>query len=80
MKFLISTTEVYRVGTQGEVDQMIEEAKQDNNFILTKYSTEVKEVKEKKEVVDTYYKVTLVKSFTDIKEPEFQTKITYEVE
>ena len=80
MKFLISTTEVYRVGTQGEVDQMIEAAKQDNNFILTKYSTEVKEVKEKKEVVDTYYKVTLVKSFTDIKEPEFQTKITYEVE
>ena len=80
MKFLISTTEVHRVGTQGEVDQMIEEAKQDNNFILTKYSTEVKEVKEKKEVVDTYYKVTLVKSFTDIKEPEFQTKITYEVE
>ena len=80
MKFLISTTEVYRVGTQGEVDQMIEEAKQDNNFVLIKYSTEVKEVKEKKEVVDTYYKVTLVKSFTDIKEPEFQTKITYEVE
>lgn len=80
MKFLISTTEVHRVGTQGEVDQMIEEAKQDNNFVLTKYSTEVKEVKEKKEVVDTYYKVTLVKSFTDIKEPEFQTKITYEVE
>ena len=31
----------------------------------------------KGEVIDTYYKVTLTKAFTDEKEPEFRTEISY---
>ena len=56
---------------------MIEEAKSDNHFILKKYSSEYKEKKQKGEVIDTYYKVTLTKAFTDEKEPEFRTEISY---
>ena len=69
MKFLISTTEVHRVDTENEAVMLIEDAKEDDNFILTKYSTEHKEKKAKGEIVEEYYKVTLTKSFTDIKEP-----------
>ena len=46
-------------------------------FILKKYSSEYKEKKQKGEVIDTYYKVTLTKAFTDEKEPEFRTEISY---
>ena len=69
MKFLISTTEVHRVDTENEAVMLIEDAKKDGNFILTKYSTEHKEKK-----------VTLTKRFTDIKEPSVQTTITYDAE
>lgn len=80
MKFLISTTEVHRVDTENEAVMLIEDAKKDDNFILIKYSTEHKEKKAKGEIVEEYYKVTLTKSFTDIKEPSVQTTITYDAE
>ena len=80
MKFLISTTEVHRVDTENEAVMLIEDAKKDGNFILTKYSNEQKEKKAKGEIVEEYYKVTLTKSFTDIKEPSIQTTITYDAE
>ena len=77
MKYLIQTVETYRVDTEDEAKRMIEEAKSDNHFILKKYSSEYKEKKQKGEVIDTYYKVTLTKAFTDEKEPEFRTEISY---
>jgi hypothetical protein len=46
---------------------------------LTKYSSEKKEVKAKGEVVDEYYKISLTKAFTDIKEPEVQVDVIYEI-
>lgn len=76
MKFLISTTEVHRVDTENEAVMLIEDAKKDGNFILTKY----KEKKAKGEIIEEYYKVTLTKSFTDIKEPSVQTTVTYDAE
>ena len=76
-KYLISTTEVYRVGTEEEAMQIIEEAKSASNFQLTKYANEYKEKKQKGEVVDEYYKLTLVKAFNDIKEPDSEIEITY---
>ena len=39
--------------------------------------SEYKEKKQKGEIIDTYYKVTLTKAFTDKKEPEFRTEISY---
>lgn len=77
MKFLIQTVETYRVDQEEEAKKMIEEAKEDNHFILKKYSSEYKERKQKGEVIDAYYKVTLTKAFTDEKEPEFRTQISY---
>ena len=77
MKDLIQTVETYRVDKEDEAKRMIEEAKSDNHFILKKYSSEYKEKKQKGEIIDTYYKVTLTKAFTDEKEPEFRTEISY---
>lgn len=77
MKYLVQTVETYRVDHESEAKKMIEEAKEDNHFILKKYSSEYKERKQKGEVIDAYYKVTLTKAFTDEKQPDFRTEISY---
>lgn len=80
MKYLITTTEVYRVDTEAEAQALIEAAKADNHFILNKYVSEFKECKSKGEIIDEYFKVSLVKSFTSIKEPDSQVSVEYTVE
>ena len=79
MKYLISTVETYRIDTEAEVEQMIADAKNDSRFILTKYNCEHKDVKEKGEIVGEYFKVTLTKSFNDIKDHYDVVTINYEV-
>ena len=79
-KYLISTIETYRVDTENEATKTIEEAKQDNSYILSKYTNEHKERKLKGEVVDEYWKLTLTKTFNDIKNTDTIFKINYEVE
>ena len=49
-------------------------------YTLTKYVSEKKEVKAKGEIIDEFYKVTLTKVFTDIKEPDSVASVIYEVE
>ena len=78
-KYLITATEVYRVSTQSEVDSIIEKAKNDDSFQLVKYNCEYKERKAKGEVIDDWYKLTLIKSFNDEKDPERYVEVTYEV-
>ena len=79
-KYLVSTVETYRVADETEATNLIEEAKADKNYVLSKYTREHKEKTSKGEVVDEYYKVTLTKIFNDIKEPFSEINITYEVE
>lgn len=79
MIYLISTTETYRVDTEAEAKELIESAKQDTHSTLTKYTSEHKERKAKGEVIDEFFKVQLVRAFTDIKEPENQMAVYYEV-
>lgn len=79
MKYLISVTETYRVDSEDQVKEMIEEAKADNRFLLLKYTSQYKERKAKGEVVDAWYKVTFTKGFTEEKEPELTATINYEV-
>lgn len=79
MKYLITTVETYRVDTESEAKALIEQAKQDNHSILSKYTSEYKERKAKGEVIDEYFKVTLTRQFDDIKEPSSQVEISYEV-
>ncbi len=79
-KFLVSTTEVFRVDTDEEAKGLIEEAKRSSMFELGKYSSEFKVKKQKGEIVDEWYKVTLVKHFNDEKEPSQHIKPNYEVD
>lgn len=76
-KYLIQTTEIYRVDTEKEAVTMIQEAGASNQFFLKKGTKEYKERKQKGEVVDAYWKVTLIKNFTDEKEPLTNTSIEY---
>ena len=78
-KYLIQTTEVYRVDTEPEVENLIAEAKEDTTFNVIKYNCEHKERKQKGEIIDDYYKVSIVKGFTSEKEPETQVLISYEI-
>ena len=79
MKYLITTTEVYRFDTEEEATNFIEEAKKEPGYILTKHTVEYKETKRKGEVEDYYWKTTLVKGFNNIKEPTTDIDIKYEV-
>lgn len=75
--YLISVTENYRVDTEQETITMIQEAKDSNQYTLAKYSSQYKERKQKGEVVDAYWKVSLTKVFDDEKEPSGNTAIEY---
>lgn len=80
MRYLIQTTEVYRADSEAEAKGVIEEAKAAGEYTLTKYTSEKKEVKAKGEIIDEYFKVTLTKVFTNIKEPDTVASVIYEVE
>lgn len=78
MKYLLETTENYRVDSEAEAKELIENAKAGGNYILKKYSSQYKERKQKGEVIDAYYKVILVKYFTSEKEPDVQVEVSYD--
>lgn len=77
--FLITTTEVYRVISERAAQELIDAAKADETYDLVKYNCEYKEKKSKGEVIDQYYKITLVKKFNSETEPEDRYEIIYEV-
>lgn len=79
MKYLTTATEVYRVETEEEAELLINEAKADTKYVLTKYNCEKKERKQKGDIVDSYFKVSLVKSFNDEKDPVNDINVSYEV-
>ena len=79
MKYLTQVVETYRVDDEDSVKEMIEDAKSDKRFTLTKYTSQYKEAKAKGEVIDAWYKVTFTKGFCDEKEPEVTATINYEV-
>lgn len=75
--YLLNVTEVYRADSDLEAQKLIDDAKVDGRYVLIKSSTQKKERKQKGEIVDEYYKVSLVKAFDDEKEPCGETKISY---
>lgn len=77
MKYLINTTETYRVESESEAKALIEAAKSNSMYSLTKYSCTYKERKQKGEVIDAYYKVILTKAIDDEKEPCNNTVVKY---
>ena len=76
-KFLIKTTEQWRCDTESEAKQLIESAQKDSSFTLTKHASEYKERKQKGELIDAWYRVTLTKTFTDEKEPDVTATVSY---
>lgn len=79
-QYLIQTVETYRVESESAAAALIDEAKADKNFILVKYSSEHKERKQKGEIVDSWFRVTLTKAFTEEREPLINHNIKYEVD
>ena len=79
-KYLCQTQEIYRVDSEAEAANLIEAAKKDNTFTLLKSSTEYKTIKAKGEIIDEYWKTTLVKHFTDLKEPDCTVSVDYTVD
>jgi hypothetical protein len=70
-KYLISTQEVYRCDTEKQATDLVETAKNDNRFTLTKHSTEKKTIKAKgDDFPEEYYKVVMTKVFNTEKYPE----------
>lgn len=80
MKYLIKTVETYRVANEAEAKQLIESAKSDRSYTLSKYSSEYKCTKSKGEVVDEWYRVILTKDFCNEKEPDTTATVSYHVE
>ena len=77
--YLIKTDETYRADSESEAASLINDAKEDGRFILSKYTTVKKEQKSKGEIVDEWYQVTLVKNFNDEKDPISNINVNYEV-
>ena len=76
-KYLIETTEVYRVNTESAATELIEAAKRDPQYVLKKYTSVKKEKKAKGEIIDEWIRVTLVKTFDDEKDPLGETVVEY---
>lgn len=78
MKYLLAVTEKYRVSSEDEALKFIDEAKNDKSYVLNKYTTQKKEVKQKGEIVDEYVVVSLTKIFNNEKEPTDEIVVSYE--
>ena len=77
MKYLISATDIYRVKTVEEVEQLHEELKNDNHFTLASFSYKTKYLKQKGDIIDEWQLVTAKKVFNDEKEPYSEVDIDY---
>lgn len=80
MKYLVRSVETYRVATESEAKRVIEDAKAEKSYTLSKYSSEYKCTKAKGEVTDEWYRVILTKDFNIEKEPDKYVDVTYKVE
>lgn len=77
MKYLTKTAETYRVDSEAEVLDMIKAAKESSQWTLEGHTSKKKQIKQKGEVVEEYFMLTLTKSFNDEKEPMDDITITY---
>lgn len=77
-KFLVKTTEIYRIDSLTEVEEFHKELKGSAEFELDSFGYKQKQIKHKGEVVDEYCLVTVKKNFNDEKEPISDIKIVYD--
>lgn len=79
-KYLLTSTEVYRVDSEPEASGLINAAKNASEFMVKKYNCEKKDIKAGGEIVGEWYKVTIIKEFNDAKDPISVVEVTYEVD
>lgn len=77
MNYLTKVVETYRVANEAEAKKLIESAKMDKSYTLSKYSSEYKCSKSKGEIVDEWFRVILTKDFNVEKEPDQYVEINY---
>lgn len=63
MKILTKTIETWNVDNMAEADILEQEMRADPTFEIKKFSKELKQIKEKKEIVGEYVVVNLTKEF-----------------
>ena len=71
-KYLLKNISEYRVNTKEDADALhktFEKAAYDNNYVLTGWTETYKEVKQKSEVVDSFYICKATFFFNDAKDP-----------
>lgn len=78
MKYLLTSTDTYRVETVPEVEKLHDELIASHDFTLTAFSYKTKPIKVKGEQVGEYQVVTAKKVFNDEKDPERYLNIIYE--
>lgn len=68
-KYLIRTTETYRADSETEANELIEKAKADPKYEVTKSMIENRTSKAKGEVIDEWKRVSITKVFSEEREP-----------
>lgn len=79
MKYLVNTTEVYRVESIEEVEALQEEVKADGRYEVASFTYKAKNKKLKGEIIDEWYQVSVKKVFNDEKDPYTSVNVKYEV-
>ena len=77
MKYLLKTTDIYRVDTLEEVERLRDEMENSPWFSVGSFSYAYKY---KPKTDEEYYVVTVKKDITDEKLPDKQIKVKYEVD
>ena len=77
MKYLIKTKETYRIDSENEVKNYLEELRQDARFTVDSYTSKKKQTKQKGEIIDEYVLFSVTKNFNIEKEPDSEIEIEY---
>lgn len=68
-KYLINRTDIFRVDNEQEAKDFIEELKSTSGGDVVKHSIEYKEQKQKGELVQSWYRVTVKTVYNEEKDP-----------
>lgn len=77
MKYLVKTTETYRVNTVAEVEQLHQALREEKHSTLSAFNYKTKYIKEKGEIIEEYQLVVATRIFNDEKEPINDIQISY---
>lgn len=69
-KYLINTIETFRVDSEAEAKNFIEQLKKSDGEVI-KHSIEYKEQKSKGEVIQSWYRLVVKRQYNDEKEPDY---------